>query len=709
MAQGGDIDARLPLYTYLRPLIEGRRVLELGGGTRTGAEALSRLGAGSVVAVVDDGAPTGSTASNVRCLPTGTSFDALFSAGPFDVVMLPEAGLSLSPRGPMDLAALARLISPEGILVLSAPSEDQQTTSRRPPVGFTYYGLQDQLSAVFPNVRMFGQTAFSALGIAEFDADVADLTVNADLVDADAEEPSRYIALAGYVAGPSLGYALVQVPAMAVSATAVPAFPVRAEAVAPRTDPAALEVARKLTESQTQVAALDAKLLDAKGQAEGSARVARAQAEEIEELRARVRRAAETRVQLDEEVSRLRRALAEADESVMNLTRRTADEMSALAARLSSTIAPPAPPATEVRGSGSWRDTAVLADRLKQREAQLAQRESALFDRDERIAALEVEKQDLVWQLETSNSRAPVAVAAPIVVAAPVVVAPVVAAGPSPRERELKALLSSRERAIEEFHRAAAVHISEVDRLRSAVAEQSAHIVELEEALAEAESRLSAGLHDAERARVALVQAQEADRARRSRLSELEGTLLRMRHEASNRPKSDDADLVLARRQVLELETRLAMMEAAYRESEKGRTDATGRWNEAIERLTGLQEQSVAEREVVQQAQVVEQVARAAGEDVNRLRVALERSEDQLRKTRGQLLPLRGRVAMLEREKEARELAERDLVRSLLEEVGAIESGLREELGRIDDLTGAVMHVRGAADGPALDVSHSSE
>ncbi|MDX2020150.1 MAG: hypothetical protein SF187_07895 [Deltaproteobacteria bacterium] len=676
MALGGEIDARLPLYTYLRPVIEGRRVLELGGRTRPGAETLVKLGAASVVALVDDGAITGPTGGNVRCLPSRTPLDALISAGPFDVVLLPDAASILAPKGRLTLANVSRLLSPEGTLVLAAASADQRGASG---AGFTYYDLQEQLAAVFPVVRMFGQTPFAALSIAEFDADVSDLRVDADLIDPEAEEPTRYIALASHTPGPALGYALVQVPAMAVSAPVEP----------PRADPAAAEIARQLSAAQAQVAAISTKLLDAQGQSEGAARVARAQAEEIEELRGRVRRAAETRVQLDEEVARLRKALAEADESVLNLTRRTADEMSALAARLSSTIAAPAAVAAEPR-TGSWRDVAVLTEKLKQREAQLAQRESALFDRDERIAGLETEKQDLAWQLQSALAGAGSGTT--------VVVAPETKASPGERERELEALLATRDRALEEFRHAAAVHIHEVERLRSAVSEQTAHVNELEEALADAETRAAEAVKEAERARIALAQSQDADRARRARLSELEGTLLRMRHEANNRPRNDDAELTLARRQVAELEARLAMMDASLREAERGRHDATTRWNEAVERLMGLEQQSVVEREVVKQAQEnVEQVARVAGEDVNRLRAALDRSEDQLRKARGQLLPLRGRVAMLEREKEARDVAERDLVRTLLEEVGALETGLREEFARIDDLAREVMQVRGVS------------
>jgi hypothetical protein len=63
--------------------------------------------------------------------------------------------------------------------------------------------------------------------------------------------------------------------------------------------------------------------------------------------------------------------------------------------------------------------------------------------------------------------------------------------------------LASRDRALEEFRHAAAVHIHEVERLRSAVSEQTAHVTELEEALADAEARATEAMKEADRARLA--------------------------------------------------------------------------------------------------------------------------------------------------------------------------------------------------------------
>jgi hypothetical protein len=113
-------------------------------------------------------------------------------------------------------------------------------------------------------------------------------------------------------------------------------------------------------------------------------RVARAQGEEIEELRGRLRRAAEDRATLDAEAAKLRRALADADESVMNLTRKTAEEMSAVAQRLAEGLRGPAPRAA-VGPDG--------AERVKLNLADAEARASAAEQRLEEVAAVGRERQ----------------------------------------------------------------------------------------------------------------------------------------------------------------------------------------------------------------------------------------------------------------------------------------------------------------------------
>lgn len=327
----------------------------------------------------------------------------------FDVVVVPDGAAGV--RRPGAIAALRKLLRPGGRLVVAAANAD------RPGVtgGVGYYDLHSALSAHLPHVQMLGMTPFAGVGVVEFNGAVDALRIDSRLVK-DPEPPVAYVALAGAEPVAGLGYALVQLPSGGA------AGPSRREEVT---------------------------------------RVSDVQAEEIEELRARLRRAAEDRAALDTENARLRKSLAEADETVMNLTRRTTEEMAAVADRLAAGLR--APLEAEARASaaalGEARDEsdrlrvrlaesdaraaaaeqrleevgtrardrqAALEDALeRQRLAEnelararrdlirmeaearstaaqgraLEEKDRAISERDERILRLEGEKQDLLWRL----------------------------------------------------------------------------------------------------------------------------------------------------------------------------------------------------------------------------------------------------------------------------------------------------------------------
>jgi chromosome segregation ATPase len=549
------------VYSYLRPILVGRRVLELGCGTGESAAHLARLGARNVVGADDSGAVAEARTRNREGAASFLTMTAasLEQAGPFDVVLIPEAADILLGRGPLTLPAVLKLVAPGGRLVCVVPNGDRADV---PVPGVSYYDIVDRLSPHFPKVRMFGQTPFAAWGIAEFDEAPAELRVEPDLAQAENEVPSHYLALCGHDEALSLGYALVQIPARASEG--------------PATETSASELSEEAKAPDAALAELRRRLAEAQGQAEGLVRVSRAQTEEIEELRGRVRRTAEARAELDEEVQRLRRALLEADESVVNLTRRTADEMTSLAQRLTAGLRPSEP-----------LPAAALTDELKRREAELAERESALSERDDRIAALEAARQEATWRAEAAEDdlgrlRAQIA---ELRQAAPLA---------SPARDELVATLKSREQALEEFQRAAAAHFDEVGRLRDALNEQSSLVAELEEDLATAEKRLADALDESARLRQALTEAEEADRQRRSRLAELEGVMLRLEHGEAQQPKGRIADLenevVDLRNRMGEAERRLADSLRLRDDTERARKQAATR----AEELEGELQASVA-------------------------------------------------------------------------------------------------------------------
>ena len=547
------LDRRLPLYAYLEPIIVGRRILEIGRVREASAEYLLGLGAARVVTAEADLAGI---------------------QGPFDLVLVPEAETQVMRAGAV--TRWRSLLGAKGRVVVAVANPERAGL----PSGVGYYDLHDAVGHHFSRVQMFGVTPFLGVGLVEFEGAVDGLRVDARLVKPGSEAPSIYVAVGGGDAVTGLGYALVQLPWSTLPASGQPTRAPEPQPAAALPDPAVAELRRKLDETAAQSAS--------------AMRVARAQGDEIEELRARLKRAAEDRASLDAEIAKLRRGLAEADEAVVTLTRRTTDEMAAIADRLAAGLRGPSEgqvraalaevagareeadrlrkrlgeaearaTAAEERlsdvGGGARERQAALEDaleRLRLAESELgrARRTAARFEeeartsvaggrdaeemtrtlaaRDERIARLETEKQDLVWRLAELEDKLRGAIARAVRTEEGRA-ASGTAASPSPgaSSEELAAAREGRERALEGFHQAAAAHIGELTELKASVAEQSALVAELEDALVAAEARAASATAEVAGLKKTAKDLEEADRSRRSRLAELEGKLLRLEHE----------------------------------------------------------------------------------------------------------------------------------------------------------------------------------
>ncbi|HET6279950.1 MAG TPA: methyltransferase domain-containing protein [Polyangia bacterium] len=174
------------------------------------------------------------------------------------------------------------------------------------------------------------------------------------------------------------------------------------------------------------------------------------------------------------------------------------------------------------------REIAALQEQLRAAGAEtekLADREETLLERDERIALLEGEKQDLSWRMAELEEKLRTAIGR-------VVGGDRAGNGSAGNGSEdLAALRTARDRAQDEFRKAAAAHVEEATRLKLSVAEQSALVSELEDALKVVEARADAATREAKALRDGAKELEEADRSRRSRLAELEGKLLRLQHE----------------------------------------------------------------------------------------------------------------------------------------------------------------------------------
>ena len=153
---------------------------------------------------------------------------------------------------------------------------------------------------------MFGQTPFLGVGMIEFDAPAEGLRVDTRLLEGEGEPASHYVAVASNAEALPLGYALVQVPfapleARLRAARRIARPPTTGGAMCTSggsTRPSARPRAR-LDEAEGRIAELRRRLDDAIVQSESAMRIARAQGEEIEELRARLRRTNEDRAELE--------------------------------------------------------------------------------------------------------------------------------------------------------------------------------------------------------------------------------------------------------------------------------------------------------------------------------------------------------------------------------------------------------------------------
>jgi chromosome segregation ATPase len=429
------------------------------------------------------------------------------------------------------------------------------------------------------------------MGVVEFDGAVDGLRIDSRLVKGGAETPAAYVAIGGGALATGLGYALVQLP-YAAAATAGRGDSDGRPVDRVDDDVTERRYRTRVDEAEARVTDLRRKLEDAATESEAAMRVARAQGDEIEELRGRLRRAAEDRAALDAEMAKLRRALADADESVLSLTRRTAEEMAAVAERMAVGLRAPVVGSsaeltaardeaarlrvklaeTETRAAAAEQRLEELGattrerqtgledalERLRLSESELARArrdmirleqtaraqaegsgrgvdtaplERALAARDERIARLEAEKQELVWRIAELEDKLRAAIARALRAESGAPVAPTTTPSAPSAPVDSAAAQGSRERVSEEYHRAAAAHVQEITELKAALAEQAALVAELEDAVRTAEGRGTAAETEATTLRRTAKDLSDADRSRRSRLAELEGKLLRLEHE----------------------------------------------------------------------------------------------------------------------------------------------------------------------------------
>lgn len=143
----------LPRIAFLRPLVEGARVLEMGGLARSvgrSAEWLAQAGARAVVSVDEDAdavaAARAAIASSKIRFVQGSYED--FAPASFDLLWLHDLST------PVDFGVLASRLD-EGFLVLALSADELGGKE-------AYRALYDRLGEVFPSVEVATQRPLSA-------------------------------------------------------------------------------------------------------------------------------------------------------------------------------------------------------------------------------------------------------------------------------------------------------------------------------------------------------------------------------------------------------------------------------------------------------------------------------------------------------------------------------------------------------------------
>ncbi len=735
---------RLPLYTYLEPLLAGRRVLELGTGTGAGAAHLATHGAVAVVSVdTDEGVVERARARHVApnlTFRAATSLLDVAPGAPFDVVVVPEAEALL--RRPETIPSLARLLVPGGRLVLVASSADRGVGS---PGGVGYYELSDALLPHFPAVQMFGVTPFAAFGVVEFDVDGDGLRVDSRLVEGGVEPPGAYVAVAGAERAGDLGYALVQMPFAPIEAK-LAAGGRRAKIEKARDDRRRRGSRRRGPPRRRRAAARRGRAAQPRAprrgrhahdgaapQARGRggpvrvgdahrARAGRGDRRAARPAAARGRGSRRARRRARQAAPRARRGRRIGDEPDPPHGRGDVGRRGAPRREPARAAAPPPRARTcsacastsaeaearasaaeqrleEVATVGRERQAALddLLERLRQAEEATArerreverlraqvrdaggqartldERESTIVRRDERIAKLEGEKQELVWRLAELEEKLRQTIGRAVI------------SDNTGRNQadELDAARSARARAVEQFHKVAGAHVDEATALRASVAEQAALVAELEEAVRVAEAAATAATAEAATLRKNSKGLEEAERTRRTRLAELEGKLLRLEYEKKQAAAGVPAG---ANFDVEAFERRTAELARARDDAARERDAAAAERDEARDNLARLMGAA---------AQSTEALARATDE-LTASRARAGALEAELGRVRGAQASTGGNGHDANAVATARELA-------------AVEAGLRTELESLAKIERALADELAEAQAPSARASLDEE
>lgn len=398
----GELLAR---YSFLEPLLEGRRVLEIGAARATdggSAMFLAERGAAAVLSIEADEADIAAArgAGHHPFVQFQAMAPSALRPGTFDLVLVAD-GSSLVVN-PDEAAGYRRLLAPGGRLVTALPAGGAglpdlagEAPAGEPP---PYEGFVNALADHFPLVEVAAQTATVGWVFGLPSQDEPEIAMDGTL--AGTPDTTAYVAIAGEEPSGLSGFTVVALPVgpLVEAARARQADPAERAAAERRTQEAegrAQELEARLRDSETRLQDAEARIAQVVEQAQQAEARAREAAEQVE---AQARSAAEeaeaqARGAAEQAEARAREADARAEARAQELEQRaqeTEGRLRQVEERLGE---------TEAR----LRET---EGRLEETVGRLQEREAQLHEVQDRLTQAEARAADAEARVEGAEGRA---------------------------------------------------------------------------------------------------------------------------------------------------------------------------------------------------------------------------------------------------------------------------------------------------------------
>lgn len=199
---------RIARYTWAAAFCSGKRVLDAGCGAAYGAELINAAGAAEVVAIDRSEAALELAKSAVTdgvTLEHGDVESLPFGDGSFDIIACFDL-IEHVDEPDRALDEFARVLRPDGLLLLSSPNRDQCVPDNsRHRLKYTRSELQAALKARFPAARIISQHVMLASVISWSDAPVFEGAQTQRMIAPRAEDEIYLLAIAGTELPPDPG------------------------------------------------------------------------------------------------------------------------------------------------------------------------------------------------------------------------------------------------------------------------------------------------------------------------------------------------------------------------------------------------------------------------------------------------------------------------------------------------------------------------